>query len=72
MLGSSGGAAVVVVVEVVANVVVEANVVVSREVPCRLIFGKKANQFPVTFVVDFHRVVMVVARLEVNLREDHQ
>ena len=41
VLGSSGGAAVVVVVEVVANVVVEANVVVSREVLCRLILGRK-------------------------------
>ena len=30
-------------------------------------FLRKASLFPVTFVVDFHRVVMVVVRWEVNL-----
>ena len=30
-------------------------------------FMRKVSLFPVTFAVDFHCVVMVVARLDVNL-----
>ena len=44
MLGSSGGAAVV-VVEVVANVVLVAMVVVSREVLCRFTLSGKPVSF---------------------------